>query len=62
VVPVCIFGAGKVLPPGRRLLNPGRIKLIVLAPVYPPTEGDRYERVKVLNKKVRQEIEKTLVG
>ena len=62
VVPVCIFGAAKVLPPGRRFLNPGRIKLIVLAPVYPSTEGEQYERVKALNEKVRQEIEKTLMG
>ncbi len=33
VIPVCIMGSGQVMPPGARLLTPGRIKVKVLAPV-----------------------------
>lgn len=60
VVPVCILGSGGVLPPGKRLLQPGRVRLVVLPPVYPPASGEQYERVKVLRQRVRDMIEKRL--
>ncbi|MDZ7642325.1 MAG: lysophospholipid acyltransferase family protein [Desulfurivibrio sp.] len=33
VVPVCILGSGRVLPPGYLLFNPGRIRVVILPPV-----------------------------
>jgi len=41
VVPVCIKGAGKVLPPGRKYIQPGKIELVLLPPVYPPVQRDK---------------------
>jgi 1-acyl-sn-glycerol-3-phosphate acyltransferase len=40
VVPVCILGAGELLPPGRKLLTPGRIRIIVLPPIHAKNQGD----------------------
>jgi 1-acyl-sn-glycerol-3-phosphate acyltransferase len=40
VVPVCILGAGELLPPGRKLLTAGRIKMILLPPISLKDEGD----------------------
>jgi 1-acyl-sn-glycerol-3-phosphate acyltransferase len=40
VVPICILGAGELLPPGRLLLNPGPIRMIVLPPIHLKKEED----------------------
>ncbi|MEN8140734.1 MAG: lysophospholipid acyltransferase family protein [Thermodesulfobacteriota bacterium] len=60
VVPVSILGSGTVLSPGERLLNPGRVKLIIHEPVYPASHGDEQQRVSALRNEVRQIIEKSL--
>lgn len=60
IVPVCILGADKVLPPGKKSLTPHRVRLIVLEPVYPETAGDEYQRIINLRDKVKKAICKTL--
>jgi 1-acyl-sn-glycerol-3-phosphate acyltransferase len=60
VVPVCILGAGAVLPPGSRLMTPGRVKLIVLKPIYADHGADSAENVRKLRHKVRSRIEHVL--
>lgn len=57
VVPVCIIGSGKILPPGSRLLNPGRITLLVLDPVYPERGDDTQELAIAMKNRVRDIIE-----
>ncbi len=52
IVPVCILGSGRFMPPGKLLLTPSRIKLIVLEPVYPEIEDDKRLAIKKLRKKV----------
>lgn len=69
VVPVCILGSAKILPPGQRLLGPGQVRLILLDPVYPPVpeevEGGRkndelQEQAKKLRSKVHGVMEQAL--
>lgn len=60
VVPVCIVGSGKVLPPGQRFLQPGTIKLIVLEPLYPDQGNDPSLEAKDLRRRARTVIEHTL--
>ncbi len=56
VIPVCIIGSGQVLPPGQRLLNPARISLHILAPLYPEGEGEEAVR------RLREEAWKGIEG
>ena len=60
IVPVCILGSGQVMRPGSRFLRPGRIKLIVLEPVYPAENEDSQQEAGQLRRKVRKRIEATL--
>lgn len=53
IVPVCIIGSGSVLQPGRILMSPGRVKLVVLDPVY-PEHGDGVEIVRDLRRRIRE--------
>ncbi|WP_176761246.1 lysophospholipid acyltransferase family protein [Desulforhopalus singaporensis] len=61
IVPVCILGSGSVLPPGHMLMTPGRVRLIVLDPVYPECGGgDRGEAVRNLRRRIRGMLEAEL--
>lgn len=60
IVPVCILGSGFVLPPGKRLLRPGNVKLLVLDPLYPDESGKIQERVRQLRIRACSVIEKAL--
>lgn len=60
IVPVCILGSAAVLPPGKKMLTPGKVRLIVLDPIYPEENGNMEERVRELRLKVRLVLEKTL--
>ena len=35
IVPLCITGTGKMLPPGQSILHPAQVRLTALPPVYP---------------------------
>ena len=48
IVPVCILGSRAVLPPGKRLLRPGRVKLVVLESIIAKNSGHIQERVREL--------------
>ena len=56
VVPVCIDGSGKVMPPGSRLLSPGRITVSLLPPVFPRGARGEPETVRRLKEQVRELI------
>ncbi len=62
VVPVCILGSGKILPPGERVMSTGEVKLVVLNPVYPENLEDKGESVRFLRRKVQADIEKALTA
>ncbi|MDH5523882.1 MAG: 1-acyl-sn-glycerol-3-phosphate acyltransferase [Desulfobulbaceae bacterium] len=62
IIPVCIKGSGQVLPPGKRLFNPGRIKMVLLPPVYPENSNDLGGDIEALMAKARQSIEDELTG
>ncbi len=56
VVPVCIRGTDKVLPPGKRLLRPHRIEVVLLPPVRPENIGDEARCVYELKHRARAAI------
>jgi len=60
IIPVCIVGSGRVLPPGQILLSPGQVDLHVLKPMFSEQLGDNYEASRRLKKRVRSTIEETL--
>lgn len=60
IVPVCILGSKSVLPPGKWLLRPGRVKLVVLESIIAEDSGDIQERVRELRFRARAAIEHTL--
>ena len=59
VIPVCILGSRQILPPGKRFFSPGRIRIILLDPVYPDGQGGQQQQAVVLRDKARLIIEKT---
>lgn len=59
VIPVCILGSGQILPPGKRFFSPGRVRIILLDPVYPDGWGDQQQQAVALRDKARLVIEKT---
>lgn len=60
LVPVCILGSGKFLPPGRLLISPTRIKLIILDPIYPEPGNDRQQEIIRLRQQAEKVIRETL--
>lgn len=60
IIPVCILGSGKVLPPGKMWLNPGRVELIVLDPLYPEKGNVESEVVGSLRLRARASLEAAL--
>lgn len=60
LLPVCIIGSGKFLSPGKRLISPSNVKLILLDPVYPDMNNDRQQEIIRLRNAVRDAIKKTL--
>ena len=60
IQPVCIFGSGDVLLPGERFLSPGRVRLRLLAPIYPARKGDLQTRTLELRRQSFEAIERCL--
>jgi 1-acyl-sn-glycerol-3-phosphate acyltransferase len=60
VVPVCIVGTGKLLSPGARLLQPSRVKMILLPPISPSDAPDGADPVTFLRNKTRESLENTV--
>ena len=60
LLPVCILGSGKFLPPGKRLVSPSVVKIILLDPIYPDMHNDQQQEIIKLRNTVREVIKKTL--
>lgn len=60
IVPVCILGSGEFLPPGKWLMSPSSVKLVILDPVYPDLENDPEREIIRLRCHVRDVIETNL--
>lgn len=62
VVPICILGSGAILPPGSRLMSTGRVKMVVLNPVFPEADVDTAKAIRNLRRKVRGRIKQVLAA
>ena len=60
ILPVCILGSGEFLPPGKRLMVPNHIKLVLLDPLYPDIHANQEEEIIKLRKKAKEAIQKIL--
>lgn len=60
LVPVCIVGSGKFLSPGKRLVTPSQIKLIMLNPLQPDSHNDQQQEIIRLRNAAQEAIENTL--
>jgi len=56
ILPVCILGTDRVMPPGNRLLTPGIVKMILLPPIVAQKCGDSPECVSTLKDRAREAI------
>lgn len=56
IVPVCILGTHAMLPPGRRLLSPARLKVVVLPALPPQGDPDNSQDIKAFKKQARNAI------
>lgn len=56
VVPVCIVGTFKLLPPGKRLITPASVKMIILPPILPEGTDTSAQQVKILKDRVKKAI------
>lgn len=60
LLPLCIIGSEKFLSPGKRLLAPNRVKLVLLDPIYPDLQNDQNQEIIRLRNTTREIIKKTL--
>ena len=60
IVPICITGTYKLLPPKKRLLRPSRIKMIILPPIYPSEHSKADDEISHLRSKTREVIAEEL--
>jgi 1-acyl-sn-glycerol-3-phosphate acyltransferase len=60
LLPVCILGSGKFLPPGKRIFSPSHIKIILLDPLYPDMHADPQQEIIRLRTTVQEVIRETL--
>jgi len=62
IVPVCILGSRKMLPPGSRMLTPARIRMILLPPILPIGDPSNPDHIKALKEKTSRTIARVLVS
>lgn len=60
IVPVCILGSREMLPPGSRLLNPARIRVVLLPPLMPVGNANNPDDIKALKERTKAAILVTL--
>ena len=56
LLPICIIGAGKFMAPGKSILTPSRIKMILLDPIYPDSNNDPEQEIIKMRNTTRQVI------
>lgn len=60
IVPVCILGSREMLPPGSRLLNPARVRVVLLPPISPVGDANNPDAIKILKERTKAAIIATL--
>jgi len=60
IIPICITGTYKLLPPGRRFLTPSRVKVIILPPIYLDHYSKDNDQISCLRDKTREIIAEEL--
>ena len=60
IVPVCIVGSRRMLPPGRFFISPARIKIILLPAIEPIGTADNPDDIKNLKERARTCIAREL--
>lgn len=60
LLPVCIIGSGEFLPPGKLLMSPCCVKMIILDPIYPQMQNDQEQEIIRLRNEVEAVIRRTL--
>jgi 1-acyl-sn-glycerol-3-phosphate acyltransferase len=60
IVPVCIIGSRQMLPPGRFLLSPTRVKLILLPTIVPVGTAENPGDIKKLKDEAKRCIDREL--
>jgi 1-acyl-sn-glycerol-3-phosphate acyltransferase len=61
IVPVCITGSRELLPPGKKILSPSRVKITVLSPIKQDIIDSKDDVALLLRDKARNAIEKELL-
>ncbi len=61
IVPVCILGSRRMLPPGNRMLTPARIRVILLPPLLPVGDPADTSHIKALKERTSRAIARVLV-
>jgi len=56
IVPVCILGSDRLMPPGSRFLTPSRVKMVILPPIIPSVRGDNPDCIRALKDQTRESI------
>jgi 1-acyl-sn-glycerol-3-phosphate acyltransferase len=60
ILPVCIVGSGKFLPPSKKMMSPSKIKLVILNPIYPDPRNNQEEEIIRMRKAAKGAIQKVL--
>jgi 1-acyl-sn-glycerol-3-phosphate acyltransferase len=56
IIPVCIVGSRQILAPGKRLLSPARVKVILLPAIMPSGSSDNPEDIMSLKTRTKEAI------
>lgn len=62
VIPVCMKGTDRVMPPGSRFLNPAPVDMVLLPPHKPDRDDDMIQCIYKLKHRVRDAINMELEG
>lgn len=62
IIPICVLGAGNFLAPGKYLIEPCRIKVVVLAPIYPNLTNEREREIIRMRQAAHEAIAKVLAA
>ncbi len=60
IVPICLINTFKLMPPGTRLLNPVKVKVVILPQIMPKTDKEEFEAILELKSQTKKVIEEEL--
>ncbi|HER63244.1 MAG TPA: 1-acyl-sn-glycerol-3-phosphate acyltransferase [Desulfobacteraceae bacterium] len=61
IVPVCITGTHRLMPPGQRFLTPSRVSVTILPPHHPPRGRSDRQSIQQLKEQVRETFDRELL-